>query len=419
MIIANSCYNIHTNCSERERPSLTEDLGCSMNKAGMNLVGVKEFNRSLILQNICTGTEMTRFKLAKMAHLSSMTVTNVTSELLEMGVIVEEDSTADVKSVGRSPKILSLSPDSPVALGIWISKDFLYGMVTDMSLRPQYCKRVLFEEQETKESVLEKISALVTDLRASTQRRILGLGLAVIGIIDAVEGGIRYVTDFHNIEAMAICPYLKTRFDFPVYIINDAQAAGLGELYYGLGREEDSFLYVGVDNGIGAAVVSNRFILKNTVDACGELGHMSIDYNGPKCPCGSRGCLELYASSTNILNQINEECSTNFSSFAEVMEFCRVSSRAYSVLYNCSKQLTYALNSCVNLIDTSTIVFGHAGYYLPEEILKSMEDMLNRISVLKYTRSFRLLHSSFGENAAVFGAACLVLEKLFNGVIAL
>lgn len=390
-----------------------------MHKSGINLVGVKEYNRCLLLQNICTGTEVTRFKLSKMAHLSSMTVTNLISELLETNVIAEEDSTADVKSVGRSPKILTIAPQSPVVMGIWVSKDFLYGTVADLAMRPLFSKRVHFAAAETEQSVLEKMEALIRELTGSTTRRILGLGLAVIGVINTVTGAIDCVTDFHNIQNMSICPYLRERFDFPIFITNDMHAAGLGELYFGLGREEDSFLYVGVDNGIGAAVITNHQMLKSEADSGGELGHMSIDFCGPKCACGGRGCLELYASSTNIMNQINEECGTNFTSFAEVMEYCRASTKAYSVLYGCSKPLVYALNNCINLMDVSTIVFGHAGYYLPDEILSSMEATLNKISVLKCAKTFRLLHSSFCEKASLYGAACLVLEKLFSGVISL
>lgn len=390
-----------------------------MKKSGLNLVNVKEFNRSLILQNLCTGHHMTRYQLAKNAHLSSMTVTNLISELLAMNIITEENSPDDKKGVGRSPKILVLSPDSPVVLGVWISKDFLYGCVSDMALNLLYSKRVLFEDDENGDTVMQKLKTLVNELAVHTTRRILGLGIAVIGVIDVVGGGIRYVTDFRHIQSLSIRPPLEEIFDFPIYLANDMQASGLVELYFGHGREEDNFLYVGLDNGVGSAVVANHQLLKNSVDSSGELGHMTIDYNGPKCTCGSRGCLELYASAKNILNQINEECNTRFHSFSEAMEFCRVSSKAYSVLYNCSKQLTYALNSFINIIDIPTIILGHAGCYLPDEILVSMEAALNRISVLKDSRTFHILRSGFGETAPMYGAVCLVLEQLFNGALPL
>jgi len=390
-----------------------------MKKSGINLVGVKEFNRSLILQMICTGREVTRYKLAKTAHLSSMTVTNVTTDLLSLNVIAETDSAPDAKSVGRSPKILTLAPHSPVVAGIWISKDFLYGAVSDMSLNLLYTKRVFFTPKETPDTILEKLGALTSDLTAAIDRPLLGLGIASIGVIDMVCGGIRFVTDFHNVQSLDIRDYLAERFHFPIFLANDMQASGLCELYFGHGHEEDNFLYVGISNGVGSAIVTNHQLLKNSVDSCGELGHMTIDYNGPKCSCGSRGCLELYVSSPNMLSQLSDECGRTFDSFAEAMDYCRVSSKAYSVLYNCSKQLTYALNSFINIIDISTIIFGHQGYYFPDEIMSSMESTLNRISVLKNSKQFRLLRSSFGENAPLYGSVCLVLEQLFNGNITL
>jgi len=390
-----------------------------MKESGINLVGVKEYNRALILQYLCTGRGMTRYQLARLAHLSSMTVTNLTTELLARDIIAEDDSPSDAKSVGRNPKILVLSPRSPVVAGVWISKDFLCGIVSDMALQPLCTRRVPFAAEENAASVLEKLSALVRELVAVSDRPLLGLGIAAIGVIDPIGGGIRYVTDFHGVQSLDIREHLSREFHFPIFVANDMQASGLCELYFGHGREEDSFLYVGLTNGVGSAIVSNGQLLCNSTDSSGEFGHMTIDYNGPKCTCGSRGCLELYVSATSILSQLQDECGFTFDSFAEAMEYCRTSPRAYSVLYGCSKQLAYALNSFANIIAVSNIILGHSGYYLPDEILTSMEAMLNRISVLKNSRQFRLMRSSFGENAPLFGSACIVLEQVFHSTLSL
>ena len=97
-----------------------------MKKSGLNLIGVKEFNRALILQLISTSSKTTRNNLAKASKLTSMTLTNITSELLQQNIIVESDMENDVKNVGRNPKYLTISPNSPLVAGIWVSKDFLF-----------------------------------------------------------------------------------------------------------------------------------------------------------------------------------------------------------------------------------------------------------------------------------------------------
>lgn len=390
-----------------------------MKQSGLNLVNVKEFNRRLILQNICTGRSVTRFQLAERAHLSTMTVSNLITDLLATHIIQEQDPADSKKTIGRNPKVLTLSSDSPVILGMWISKDFLYGTISDMSLQLLYTKRFNFDDHDTEESILKRIKQLIEEMVSQSTRRILGLGIAAVGVVDVTSGVMKYVADFHNIHSLSIVPFLKEQFDFPIFMANDMQASGLAELYFGCGQKEDSFLYVGIANGIGSAIISDHQLLKNAINSSGELGHMTIDYNGPRCACGSRGCLELYASAKSILTQISEECNIQFTDFAEAMDYCYTSTKAYSVLYHCSKQLTYGLNNFINLIDVPTIVMGHSAYYIPDEILISMEARLNRISVFKTCRKFRIIRSAFKEKAPLYGAVCLVLERLFSGALSL
>ncbi len=383
-----------------------------MRKSGINSIGIKKNNRALILQLICTAKTITRSELSEQSNLSQMTVTNIINEFLQQKIIDVTSPSDGVKVPGRTPAILRLSARSPVIVGVFVEKTYIFGIVGDMSMNLLTSQRVDFSERETGDSVLDKIRQLVEGLLSLTDRPILGAGISTVGIVDSKNGILRYVTGFFNIRDLPIRDYLASHFSFPIYVNNDMHAAGLCEQYFGVGKEVSSFLYVGVCNGIGAAVISHNELL----DACGELGHMSIDSYGPPCPCGSYGCLELYVSTPNILRRIEADCGQKLRSMQEAVQFCAFDRTAYTILYNAVHQLAFGLNNYLNLINVPVVVLGHDAYYFPDEMIHNLQNWIAGMNVSMYKEGTppRLQKSAFGENAPVFGSLCIVLEQVFH-----
>lgn len=389
-----------------------------MNNSGLNMENVKDHNRALIIQLICTNNGVTRQFLTEASHLTPMTLTNITSNLIKNNLVCEVDSKISGKSLGRTPKLLFPAPNSPVSAGIFMSKTSLQGIITDLSLNIITHKKVTFHTNETKASISEKILSLASYLTEFSNRPLLGLGFSTVGVVDTINGRITYVTDFFDIEEMDIKALLQAHFDIPIFVKNDMQSAALCEMYYGLGKMKDHFIYVGLTNGVGSSIVANKQLFNNLTGSCGELGHMTIDYkNGALCKCGSRGCLELYTSIPKIIQRINSTCNTSFSDFQEALSFCRQNEAAHAVLYQVADELAYALNNLINIVDISTIIVGHAGVYLPDEMLNYMAQQINKISLFRYNRTIKIYKSAFDEDTPVLGAACNVLDQLFAGNI--
>jgi len=390
-----------------------------MKKPGINLVGIKEYNRALIMQLICTSSYTTRNSLAKRSKLTSMTLTNITSELIQKGIIKELDIANQTKSVGRSPKVLVLASTSPVIAGIWMSKDFLFGIISDMTLNILSVKRVAFEARETGQSVMDKMVELIRHMLDCPDRTILGLGIATIGVVDTGSGAIKNVTDFYNIKELNIKDRLSREFDLPIFVRNDMQSSATCEMYYGMGKKKDDFIYVGITNGVGAAIVSNRRLLGDTTGFCGELGHMTIDYQGEQCSCGNRGCLELYASVPNLLNRINRECGASVKTMHNAMDLCAKNPEAMLILEDVCERMAYALNNLVNMVSINTIVLGHSGVLLPDSMLQSMKKRIDKINVFRNIQKVGIHKTQFLENSPLFGSVCIVLEQVFTGRLSL
>ena len=209
---------------------------------------------------------------------------------------------------------------------------------------------------------MQKLRELAEQLTEHTERPILGMGISTVGVISSDASGIAYVTDFFGIRSLNLRDALQPYFRFPIIVCNDMHASGLCELYFGAGKDADSFLYMGITEGLGAALVSHHELL----DACGELGHTSIDFGGPRCTCGSRGCLELYASAPAILSLIHDECGVELDSMEQAAGFAMTNKAAYTVFYNAMRQLSFGLNNYLNLVNVPLVVLGHDAAFLPE-----------------------------------------------------
>ncbi len=103
-----------------------------------------------------------------------------------------------------------------------------------------------------------------------------------------------------------IVEMLKQYFDLPVAVVNDANAAALGELHYGSAQGMKNFIVLTLGTGLGAGIVTDGRLLQGETGVAGELGHMTIEQNGRECGCGRRGCVETYVSATGICRTVAE-----------------------------------------------------------------------------------------------------------------
>lgn len=383
-----------------------------MRNTGINLIKAKESNRALLLQLICTSGKITRTELSVRSQLSPMTITNIVNEFLAQKLIIEIPPEDTVKVPGRTPMLLQISPASPVAVGIRITGSCLHGIVGNLSMQPIVQKDIKLSEYETEESILDKLKLLTESLIENIDRPILGLGISTGGVISREKGVIAYITNFFNITKLDIRGYLSKFFDFPVYVCNEVHSAALCELYFGHGQTEDNFLYVGVTYGLSAAIVFERKLL----DFCGEMGHMTIDSHGPKCACGSNGCLELYSSTPNILRQIAMETGVQLHDMESAVQFALSNRTAYAVFYNAMRQLSYGINNYLNLYSVPTVILGHDAYFLPDEIVEQMEKMVSSINISMHHFGYqpKLVKSKLGMKTQLYGTLCIVLQQLFQ-----
>ena len=139
-----------------------------------------------------------------------------------------------------------------------------------------------------------------------TDEQILGIGVGAPGPLD-VKSGVIINSPMMNVARFPLGDRLKKDFGVPVVLDNDGNLGALSEQRLGEGKGFDNVLYMTVSTGCGGGAVLNGKIYRGSHDSAAEFGHISIDPEGVLCPCGNRGCLELYASGTGMKRLMRED----------------------------------------------------------------------------------------------------------------
>jgi len=147
--------------------------------------------------------------------------------------------------------------------------------------------------------IIDRINDVLRQLRAS-KRQIAGIGVCAPGPVDPDAVGMPASPNLPGWKGLKLKGNLKKEFKVPVVVGNDANAAALAVKCFGEGKKEKNLIYLTVSTGVGGGIIVNNHLVLGAGFCAGEVGHMAIVDNGPKCGCGKFGCLEALASGTAI-----------------------------------------------------------------------------------------------------------------------
>ena len=166
------------------------------------------------------------------------------------------------------------------------------GAIKSQTRTPMIANR---EASEGLAAVISAIDALFAqDAKARTLNR--GIGICAPGPLDPHTGVVVNPPNVPCWRNFPLAAEVAKIYDVPVKVENDANAAALAEAIWGAGRGFHRIFYATIGTGIGTGLVCDKRIYNGRTGAAGEGGHMSIDYNGPRCGCGKPGCIEILAA---------------------------------------------------------------------------------------------------------------------------
>ena len=154
--------------------------------------------------------------------------------------------------------------------------------------------------------IIAAIKEILLEVGVS-RKMILGIGVGLPGAVDSRKGLAPRSPNLPGWKGMAVRKILQRASGLPVYLANDANAAALGESFFGAGKNAKHFIYMTVSTGIGGGIIINGQLYEGASFVAGEIGHISVVPDGDRCKCGKRGCLEAYASGTAIASAVRKK----------------------------------------------------------------------------------------------------------------
>ncbi|WP_242868862.1 ROK family protein [Desulfotomaculum copahuensis] len=316
-----------------------------------------------------------------------------------------------------------------LVLGVDLGGTKIYTALADHSGRVLSAVKVPTGEHAP-ENVIARIVQTVEEVRHRSgidAGDICALGAGAPGPLDPVRGIVHQAPNlgWHDVPLKAL---LEDALQLPVAVDNDANLAALGEYVYGAGRGEDDMVYITVSTGIGGGLIFGGRLYHGAGGGAGEIGHMTVDPDGPLCSCGNRGCLEALASGTAIARAARELVDAGGGAAilaaaggravsAETVAAAAAAgdAEASGILTAAGRVLGCGVANLVNLLNPGLVVLGGGAMQAGRLLWQAMEDELQRRALSHPLGGVRLAPAALGSRSGVLGAVALALRCTGTG----
>ena len=277
--------------------------------------------------------------------------------------------------------------------------------------------------------VIDRLLSAIGQLLGSVNldsSQLHSISLAVAGAIDMEKGLVTLSPNLPGWHDIPLRDMVKDRYQVDTFLLNDASAAVLGEHHFGVGKGVNNLILLTLGTGIGGGIIINGELYWGRCGSAGEIGHMTIDVNGPGCSCGNIGCIEMLASGTAIAQEAIRRISQGErSSLTEVVkgEVGNITAREVSLaarsgdslaLEVISKAATYlgvAMVNLVNIFNPEMIIIGGGMTPMGDLLLDTARQVVGERAFPLSAKAVRIVTAQLGEDAGVLGAAIFARQQ--------
>lgn len=273
------------------------------------------------------------------------------------------------------------------------------------------------EAQKGSDHVMDKVlTGIKAMLEASPEENVAGIGIGSAGQINDRTGSVEFAVDtLPGWTGTPIKRLVEQRFRIPTYVDNDVNVIAIAEKTFGAGKHFDSFVCLALGTGVGGAIVESGRLLRGAFGGAGELGHVSVDFNGPRCSCGNCGCIELYASGTGIARLGKEFIAAKDGITAWephsrdiVQAWLQGDADASRVMDTVLRALGTAVAGLIHACNPQAVIIGGGVSESGPVFFEALEKEVSARTSPGMWKSCRLLPAYVGSDAGVIGAAAQV-----------
>ncbi|WP_306584568.1 ROK family transcriptional regulator [Gemmobacter fulvus] len=411
-----------------KEPGTDDHRGC-----GPLIAPLSEQTRPLrqqVFERVRAAGLIPRVQLAKELAVSPASVTTITQELIEAGLIEEVAAPRDGdQGRGRPAVALGVRSGAHLVAGMKLSDrehtavivDFSGRLIADDVISRRPGAMSLPELLAAMDTLLTRVCAKA----GLTPRDLTAIGLGVPGFVDCEQGMVLWSSVLVE-RGVALSQAASARLGLPVHVDNDANLVTLAELWFGAGRALSDFAVVTIEHGVGMGFVLNHRIYRGAKGLGMELGHTKVQLDGALCRCGQRGCLEAYVAdyalareATTALNWSHKEGQSINVLLESLYDHAKAgNTAARSIFRRAGRYLAVGLSNVVNLFDPSLIILSgermRYDYLYAAETLAEMEHLA--ISTGRPKPPIEI--HAWGDLLWAHGAAALALSEVSERLLA-
>jgi glucokinase-like ROK family protein len=375
--------------------------------------------------------EFSKSDLVAFTEYSRTKITICIDSLLEKNIIVANTITG--YTGGRRSKKFSVNGNFGLVAGIDIGATSIDLAIADFSgkLLVRYSEPASVKDGPIR--ILGRVCSLLENLIQEgglSSKKLDGIGIGVPGPVDYSVGSLVSPPIMPGWDRYPIIQTVQQWFPSSnVVVDNDVNVMALGEIYQGAGKGVDNLIFIKIGTGIGAGIICEGKIYRGSNGCAGDIGHISVDKNGPLCHCGNKGCLEAVAAGPAIAGRsltaaqagkspILMRYYENNGNILRTEDVGSASSEgdalAIEIIRESGQFIGDVLAGLVNFYNPGMIVIGGGVSNLGDLLLSSIRQSVLRRSTPLATRDLLIVFSEIGPDAGVIGAINLAMDNIFT-----
>lgn len=387
---------------------------------------IKEINRNLVLNLIKSRGPISRTDIARLSSLSLATVSGITADFVASGLVHE---TGEGESTGgRRPVLLRLNHQAGFVVGLKLMEQTITSALTDLDASVLHHRVTPLttaagtNPEDVLQTIVQAVESTISEAEVD-RARVLGIGIGMAGVVDGEAGICRY-SPFFGWRDVPIAEPVASHFGLPVYLENDVNTLTIAEQWFGYGHGVDHFVVVTVGRGVGAGIVVNGQFYRGALGGAGELGHITLQEDGPPCGCGKRGCLEALTSDPAVVRQAQVAITLGERTplaEAEPLTLEAIVAAADAgdklarrLLSDAGHWLGRGIAHLVNILNPQMIIVGGEGVRAGEWRFGPMREAIHQHAFDGLADELEIIIEPSGDETWARGAACVVLGELFK-----
>jgi len=389
---------------------------------------LKRLNEIAVLNQIRTHKSISRAELSQITELSPTAIGTITSNLLDKGYIHEIGIGSS--NGGRKPVLFELKPNSFYSIGIDIDINHISVVLIDITGRIVYENLSVMPDSTAFEDVTARIEDVIRGILERFPiglNKLLGIGVSAPGMINSETSEIVFAPNlkWNNVDVKS---HLISFLDVPIYVENDAKTSAICENWIGSCVGEKNFICLNIKAGIGSGIFTDGKLYRGVSGSAGEVGHIVVDMNGPRCACGNYGCLEAMASTSTIVEKVKELARQGaVPSLSDIKDVDNIGidqiikaaidgdESVKGVLMESAGYIGIAIAYLANIFNPSKVVIGKDFVKYSDLVIDHIRSVASSRALKQAAANLEIIPSSVGEKASALGAAIIPMQKLFLG----